>query len=222
MYDSRGGDERVVPQELWPVDCVRPTGIRGIMGNQSVFADGRIVDRNVRTGCPDDRGIPVRHLGIPGCGPDGQCHSLGHHRPSSSRHRPQAAAFGVREPRRPAAFLALVENHYRYYQFYANSLVAGAMAYAAHFARHSINLCQPSWPTLGFILLELVLLAGSRDALRKYYMRVERLLGNQLTLERSANMTNGFHKEKETSVKKVQEKPASAQKPSKTKPPETK
>ncbi len=73
-------------------------------------------------------------------------------------------------------FLALVENHYRFYQFYSNSLIAGALTFAVHFASTNISLCQPSWPTVGFILLEIVLLAGSRDALRKYYQRVERLL----------------------------------------------
>jgi hypothetical protein len=102
-------------------------------------------------------------------------------------------ATGLKPPRlefanlddRLQGFLALVENHYRYYQFYANSLVAGMMAYTACFSRHSINLCQPSWPTLGFILLELVLLAGSRDSLRKYYSRVERLLETPEAPERS-------------------------------------
>jgi len=89
-------------------------------------------------------------------------------------------------------FLALVENHYRYYQFYANSAVAGAMTYTAHFSRHSLNLCQPGWLALGFILLELVLLAGSRDSLRKYYQRVERLLGHLEAPEGSANHDQRF------------------------------
>ena len=109
-------------------------------------------------------------------------------------------ATGLKPPRwefanlddRLQGFLALVENHYRYYQFYANSLVAGAMAYAAHFSRHSINLCQPSWPTFGFILLELVLLAGSRDSLRKYYSRVERLLETPEAPERSLDHDQRF------------------------------
>jgi len=33
---------------------------------------------------------------------------------------------------RPSAFTYLVENHYRYYQFYANTLVAVVWAYAIH------------------------------------------------------------------------------------------
>ena len=109
-------------------------------------------------------------------------------------------ATGLKPPRlefanlddRLQGFLALVENHYRYYQFYANSLVAGAMAYAAHSSRHGINFCQPSWPTLGFILLELVLLAGSRDSIRKYYSRVERLLETPEAPERSLDHDQRF------------------------------
>jgi len=109
-------------------------------------------------------------------------------------------ATGVKPPKwefanlddRLQGFLALVENHYRYYQFYANTLIAGAMAYAAHFSRHGINLCQPIWPTLGFILLELVFLAGSRDALRKYYSRVERLLETTEAPERSLDHDERF------------------------------
>ena len=102
-------------------------------------------------------------------------------------------ATGVQPPRwefanlddRLQGFLALVENHYRYYQFYANSVVAGGMAYATYSSSNNANLCQPGWERLGFILLELVLLAGSRDALRKYYMRVERLLETSEAPERS-------------------------------------
>jgi len=73
-------------------------------------------------------------------------------------------------------FLALVENHYRYYQFYANMAVAVAATSCATLASESAGLCQPSWQHIGFILLELVFLAGSRDSLRKYYRRVEQLL----------------------------------------------
>jgi hypothetical protein len=109
-------------------------------------------------------------------------------------------ATGVKPPRwefanlddRLQGFLALVENHYRYYQFYANSVVAGGMSYATYSSSSNANLCQPSWPALGFILLELVLLAGSRDALRKYYLRVERLLETLKAPERSLDHDQQF------------------------------
>ena len=73
-------------------------------------------------------------------------------------------------------FLALVENHYRYYQFYANMAVAVSATYSAKVLAESANQCQPVWQHLGFVLLEVVFLAGSRDSLRKYYRRVEQLL----------------------------------------------
>ena len=89
-------------------------------------------------------------------------------------------------------FLALVENHYRYYQFYANSAIAGGIAYATYSSSNYVNFCQPDWRISGFVLLEIVLLAGSRDSLRKYYLRVERLLGNLEAPERSANHDQRF------------------------------
>ena len=93
---------------------------------------------------------------------------------------------------RPAAFDYLVESHYRYYQFYANTLVAAVWAYAVH--RWAADL-----PVLGIgsdlcmLLLCGVLFAGSRDALSKYRDRSRQLLGNPqpqpLTGE---TMTNGI------------------------------
>ena len=70
------------------------------------------------------------------------------------------------------AFETLVEIHYRYYQFYSNSIVAMLI----------FALCR--WWKLGFSLLEAILLAvcvfvlffGARDTLDKYYRRVEALL----------------------------------------------
>ena len=88
-------------------------------------------------------------------------------------------------------FLALVENHYRYYQFYANMLVSGAAAYSTQVVLRG-NFCQANWSTVGFILLGSVFLAGSRDALQKYYSRVERLLGTPEAPERSVNHDKRF------------------------------
>lgn len=73
------------------------------------------------------------------------------------------------------AFDYLVEQHYRYYQFYGNTLVATAFAYVAW--RLSLASRPSLWLDFGVALLELVFLAGSRDALRKYYGRASLLLG---------------------------------------------
>lgn len=77
---------------------------------------------------------------------------------------------------RLAEFQAIVEYHYRYYEFYANMFIAVGFAYRAWLVYEGKTLLEGGWSSLGFVLLELVLLAGSRDALRKYYRRAEQLL----------------------------------------------
>jgi hypothetical protein len=74
------------------------------------------------------------------------------------------------------AFNYLVESHYRYYQFYGNTLVAMVWTYSIHrWLRTS--------PLLGFgtdrgiLILCAVLFAGSRDALTKYRYRSRQLVG---------------------------------------------
>jgi hypothetical protein len=74
------------------------------------------------------------------------------------------------------AFDYILDNHYRYYQFYANTLVAILWAY-------SVNRILQTSPLLGFgtdlgvAVLCVVLFMGSRDALSKYYVRSGQLLG---------------------------------------------
>jgi hypothetical protein len=73
-----------------------------------------------------------------------------------------------------STFNLLIENHYRYYQFYGNTLVALIWAYAVH-----RTLSAPSHlrigTDLGVLIVCVVLFAGSRDALRKYRMRSRQL-----------------------------------------------
>jgi hypothetical protein len=77
---------------------------------------------------------------------------------------------------RLVAFNYLVESHYRYYQFLANSFIAVIWAYA-------INRLMKTWSLLGIgtdvgiLILLMVLFAGSRDTLSKYYIRTGRLVG---------------------------------------------
>ena len=123
------------------------------------------------------------------------------------------------------AFNYLVESHYRYYQFVANTLVAVVCAYSvnrwmgtsSHFGIAS---------DLGVIVLCVALFAGARDALLKYYARTGRLLG-RVAQEGSNVMHNGNHNEgaagpapkrpgvkaatKPTSPKSEQDKPKTAQ-----------
>lgn len=86
-----------------------------------------------------------------------------------------APAFSARAlGEQPAAFSFLVESHYRYYQCYANSLVAIAWAYGIHRALHTSPLLGLG-SDLGVLILCAVLLAGSRDALSKYRNRSSQL-----------------------------------------------
>lgn len=79
--------------------------------------------------------------------------------------------------KRLGAFEALVENHYRYYQFYANMLVALGLAYPTWCLSAGGSLFQPTdW---GFLLVEGVFFAASRDALGRYYRRSAILLGTR-------------------------------------------
>jgi hypothetical protein len=69
-----------------------------------------------------------------------------------------------------AAFQLLLDSHYRYYKFYANMVVALACAY-------STRAYSLGWYGLVYLLLAVLFLLASRDALRKYYERAGHLLG---------------------------------------------
>jgi hypothetical protein len=106
---------------------------------------------------------------------------------------------GVRQPQwndarldqRLEAFDYLVENHYRYYQFYANALVALLWAYPAQRVLQTSPLLGIG-TDLGVLIICAALFAGSRDALAKYYQRTARLIG-EVAEEGHDIMTNGNH-----------------------------
>ena len=85
--------------------------------------------------------------------------------------------FGRLDKRLPI-FLAIVENHYRFYQFYAGMFVATAFTYRLHLLAEGRSLLAHPGELLAFLLLEAILFAASRDALAKYYARTGRLLGH--------------------------------------------
>ena len=76
-----------------------------------------------------------------------------------------------------AAFEALVQNHYRYYQFYANMLVALGFLLAARLAVSGRCISDFNYLDSALVLTGLIYWAGSRDALRNYYTRAAFLLG---------------------------------------------
>lgn len=73
------------------------------------------------------------------------------------------------------AFNAIIEHHYRYYQYYSNTLVGIFIAFLVYLVR------GPAYPPLSvWVLVMAVLIAlffGSRDALGKYEDRAESILG---------------------------------------------
>jgi hypothetical protein len=73
------------------------------------------------------------------------------------------------------AFALLIRIHYEHYQFYANMLVATALAYACYRVRIG-GILPVGFADLAFVLLEAVFFAMSRDTLRKYYARGRQLL----------------------------------------------
>lgn len=82
------------------------------------------------------------------------------------------------------AFQLAVEHNYRYYQFYASMVLATAFyALADQWSRG--ELWSP-WLLAGSIVLEAVLLATSRDCLRRYYERTGQMLGSVETGPTSA------------------------------------
>lgn len=75
-----------------------------------------------------------------------------------------------------AAYSLLVEFHYRYYQFNANTFIAVVSAYLVRLAGDCRWCGGAGWTDLGFVIIEVVLFATSRDTLRKYYARVSQVL----------------------------------------------
>ena len=115
-------------------------------------------------------------------------------------------------------FLTLNESHYRYYQFYANMFIAAGFTYSAWLVWNGKGIAAAGWANLCFLVLEVVLFAGSRDAIAKYYSRVAQLLGTLSTSKKGRHcMTNGIggkhHPKSDSASKPVEKKPVPAAKP---------
>lgn len=81
----------------------------------------------------------------------------------------------LKDKDRYAAFLGAVENHYRYYQYYANTLVAIIGALIIYLIVGTEKPSLPVWVTAAAIMVALFL--GFRDALKKYFDRAHAILG---------------------------------------------
>ena len=76
-----------------------------------------------------------------------------------------------------AAYNVLNEIHYKFYQFHGNLLIALFFVYVARRVHFGFFAEPLGWVDLGCLLLSVILFVGSRDTLRKYYVRVSQLLG---------------------------------------------
>ena len=91
-----------------------------------------------------------------------------HHRTGLSR--PDLKYSRLRN--RTHAFARIVEDRYRFYQFYSNASVALPIAEACFLAGGI------SWlSVIPAVVVEGVLLAGSRDTLKHYYLELAQVLG---------------------------------------------
>ncbi len=79
------------------------------------------------------------------------------------------------ETRLPA-FERLVEDHFRYHQFYANSAIGLIVAFIAWRLSEGGAETSIGLPEACLASLEMTLLLSSRDALGRYYRRTSRLL----------------------------------------------
>ena len=77
---------------------------------------------------------------------------------------------------RQEGFAMLIDVHYRYYQFYANSMVALVFFGISRWLVTGIS----GWELAAGVAIEALFFAGSRDTLRKYYRRVDALLAATL------------------------------------------
>ena len=104
---------------------------------------------------------------------------------------------GLREPlwnfsrlqENVSAYNVLREMHLRYYYFYSNMQISLAFVYLARRTSLGFFSAPLGWADLGFVLLAVILFAGSRDTLRKYYERVSQLLGSEKREKRGARST---------------------------------
>lgn len=77
---------------------------------------------------------------------------------------------------RLAAFETIVAYHYSYYQFYANTFVAVAFSALAFLRSDEARPVQAGWFLASVLAVEIILLLGAWDTLRKYYARTGALL----------------------------------------------
>ena len=72
---------------------------------------------------------------------------------------------------REQGFEMMIDIHYRYYQFYSNSIIAIPLFLVGRWTANGFSMLE----LLGGTAISILFLAGSRDTLRKYNERVNLL-----------------------------------------------
>jgi len=81
----------------------------------------------------------------------------------------------LKDPDKFAAFQGVNENHYRYYQYYSNTLAAIVVGSLIYLARGKEMASHLTWVSV--VVLILMLLAASADCLFKYHARASEITG---------------------------------------------
>ncbi len=90
--------------------------------------------------------------------------------------RPDFNTSALKDEHTLNAFQRIVESHYRFYQYYANTMVALIISFICYVAFSPDKPSVFLW--IIFIVVTMTLFYGSRDALRKYYDRGTDILSN--------------------------------------------
>lgn len=87
-----------------------------------------------------------------------------------------------------AAFDRIVEDQYRYFQFYGNTFVSIIVVYVARRAGIGYSQTLADWMDALLLALACVFFLGSRDTYRKYVLRGNMLLGRTAPPQRGAQV----------------------------------
>jgi len=111
--------------------------------------------------------------------------------------KPNFSFAHLEDPTRYAIFLGVVENHYRYYQYYSNTLVAIIVAFIAYLRCGDKGPSCMEWTVVASLLIALFF--ASRDSMKKYHERGKQILQEHLQRKDDDDKRMGEEEEEEDS-----------------------
>ena len=94
-------------------------------------------------------------------------------RTTETIRRQDKSVFRQQSPNVPAQFRIIRSS-----ALYANMFIAAAFAFCARLVSEGPPVTNRLATTCGFLTLEVIFFAGSRDTLQKYYSRTQQLLNS--------------------------------------------